>query len=83
MEDLEIGMRFPTYEILIDCLNAFCKQTKSKFWKRDARTISASRSNGVNRYLNPEMVYYEIRFSCVYGGMDFKSKARKIRCRAP
>ncbi|KAF5303604.1 hypothetical protein FQA39_LY09851 [Lamprigera yunnana] len=83
MDVMEIGVRFPTYQILTEHLERFTKETKCKLWKRDARTISASRTLGVTKYLNPEIVYFEIKFSCVYGGMDFKPKGRNIRPRQP
>ncbi|KAF5308160.1 hypothetical protein FQR65_LT06340 [Abscondita terminalis] len=83
MEDLEIGVRFPSYRLLMHYLEKFSIETQSKFWKRDARTIGASRSLGVTKYLNPEIIYFEIKFTCIYGGMDFKTKGRNIRPRQP
>ncbi|KAK4885262.1 hypothetical protein RN001_001533 [Aquatica leii] len=83
MEDLEIGVRFPSYRVLMHYLEKFSEETQSKFWKRDARTIGASRSLGITKYLNPDIIYFEIKFTCVYGGMDFKTKGRNIRPRQP
>ncbi|KAF2898790.1 hypothetical protein ILUMI_07384 [Ignelater luminosus] len=83
MDCFEIGMRFPSYKLLMETMEEYCQQTQSKFWKRDARTITASRSSGIQKFLNPNIVYYEIKFTCIYGGLDFKSKGRNIRIRNP
>ncbi|KAB0804343.1 hypothetical protein PPYR_01313 [Photinus pyralis] len=80
---MEIGVRFPSYHLLMHHLEEFTKETQCKFWKRDARTIGAARSLGVTKHLNPDLIYFELKFSCVYGGVDFKTKGRNIRPRQP
>lgn len=76
MELLEIGSRFESYDELISRLNAYCKETKSRFWKRDARTIEASRLGTILRPvpINPVLRYYEVKFICIYSGTGFKSR---------
>ncbi|XP_018328938.1 N-acetylneuraminate lyase isoform X2 [Agrilus planipennis] len=81
--DLDIGYRFDSYNELKDYLNKFCEATNTKYWKRDARTIGASRSSGNLKEVNPDLVYYELKFTCIYGGIEFKSRAHHRRKSSP
>lgn len=82
--NFEVGAQFESYEELMQHLNQFCIDTKSKFWKRDARTIKASRGTVVTtqRPIRESLVYYEVKFICIYGGVQLKSKA-VVRHRPP
>lgn len=82
MEHFEIGARFESYQELMKHLNQFCLETKSKFWKRDARTIQASRAGNLQKPVKASLVYYEVKFICIYGGAQLKSKA-VVRYRPP
>lgn len=81
MDTFEIGTRFPNYKSLTEALDNFSIQNKCKFWKRDARTINSSRAIGVVKYLHPDLQYYELKFTCIYGGKDFKSQSESFRTR--
>lgn len=49
-----------------------------KFWKRDTRTIEAARKR-LNKSINPELNYYEIKYCCIHGGQHFKSQGKGHR----
>lgn len=74
---MEIGAHFESYNELVNRLNDFCRETNSRFWKRDARTIAASRmGSGMHSItVNQALRYYEVKFICIHGGQEFKSRA--------
>ena len=49
-----------------------------KFWKREARRINTAKKR-IDRYMNPELKYYEVKFCYIHGGQRFKSQAKGIR----
>ena len=51
---------------------------ENNYVKREARTISGVQKR-VQRYLNPELRYYQLKYCCVHGGKDFKSAAKGDR----
>lgn len=75
MVSLEIGARYDSYEELMQDLNNFCFETKSRFWKRDARTIKSARYNAFSKPIKASLVYQEVKFICVFGGTQPKPKA--------
>ena len=44
-----------------------------QFWKRDARTIGASKKR-LDKFLKPELKYYELKYCCIRDGQVFKAK---------
>ena len=71
-----------------DCFESFAKLEARvekfenshfvKFWKRDTRTIEAARKR-LNKSINPELNYYEIKYYCIHGGLHFKSQGKGHR----
>ncbi len=76
MEDatFTVGDEFPSLEELETALDKYKKKNYVDFWRRDSRTIAAAQKRGVNRPLNAELKYYEIKYCCIYGGQLFKSR---------
>lgn len=73
MEHFEIGTRYESYDELMKHLNQFCIETQSQFWKRDGRTIQACRN--LTKPVKAALVYYEVKFICILGGEQRKSRA--------
>ena len=71
-----------------DCFESFAKLEARvekfenshfvKFWKRDTRTIEAARKR-LNKSINPELNYYEMKYCCIHGGQHFKSQGKGHR----
>ena len=50
-----------------------------KFWKREARTIAAARKR-IDQPLNKkDFVYYQLKYCCIHGGQEFRSKGTGSR----
>ena len=59
-------------------LKSFECTTFTKFWKREARTIEAARKR-INRHLNPDLNYYQLKYASIHGGQAFRPKSRAVR----
>lgn len=78
--DLKIGDRFKSFE---EVENRIKEVTTSKFlqyYRRDSRTISSAR-NKTKRYLNPELYFYQVKYTCVHGGRQYVRKGKGLRNR--
>ena len=73
-----VGEAFDSYEALEKKLNEYKKAKFVEFWKRDSRTIEVAKKR-IDRYMKPELKYYELRFCCIHGGQAFKPKGKGIR----
>ncbi|XP_063916735.1 uncharacterized protein LOC135132538 isoform X3 [Zophobas morio] len=50
---------------------------RQKFWKRSSRKITSTAN--IKRPMKPDLVYYEISYSCILGGENFKSRSKGLR----
>ena len=70
-----VGDLFSTFNELEAKVKAYERANFVKFWKRDARTIEAAK-NRLNKFLKPELKYYELKYCCIHGGQAFKAKGK-------
>ncbi len=49
-----------------------------KFWKREARTVASAKKR-IDRQLNEDLLYYQLKYCSINGGQVFKSKSSGIR----
>ena len=71
----KIGDSFQKFEDLEKKLKEFESFRYVKFWKREARTVEAAK-NRVNRYINPQLKYYQLKYTCIHGGQVFRPKGK-------
>ena len=74
-----VGDMFSSFDELDLKLKRFERTNFMQFWKRDARTIEAAKKR-VERFLKPELKYYEIKYCYIHGGQAFKPKGKGMRC---
>ncbi|KAF2892324.1 hypothetical protein ILUMI_13848 [Ignelater luminosus] len=74
--ELEVGREFSSYDELTDFISAYEKNKKQKYWKRSSRIIKSVR---LRKQFNELIRYYEIHYSCIHGGTQFKSKGQGIK----
>ncbi|KAF2904796.1 hypothetical protein ILUMI_01361 [Ignelater luminosus] len=72
---LGINLRdeFDTYEDFDKKLKELSKKNFVHFWKRDCRTVEGAKKK-TERYIDPKIKYYQLKYSCVHGGRMFKKK---------
>ena len=73
-----IGEKFKTYEDLKVKIANFEKTSFIQLWKRDARTVEAA-GKRIDRFMKPELLYYQLKFCCIHGGKKFKSEGKGMR----
>lgn len=54
------------------------KRNFVQMWKREARTIDAAKKR-IDRYMKPQLHYYQLKYCCIHGGRKFKSEGKGIR----
>ena len=75
---INTGDLFFTFDELNAKLKAYERQYFVQFWKRDARTVEAAKKR-LDRFIKPELKYYEIKYCCIIGGQAFKAKGKGSR----
>ncbi|KAJ3624442.1 hypothetical protein MTP99_018061 [Tenebrio molitor] len=74
---LFVGQSFPSYDALCAFVAQYEKHHRQKFWKRSSRKISSTPN--IKRHIRRELIYYEISYSCIYGGEKFKSRSKVFK----
>jgi len=68
MTNLHVGQNFSTFSEFEQYLSRYENENFVKFSKRDSRKIeTAVRSGETKVELNPELIYYDIKYNCVRG----------------
>ena len=73
-----VGDTFASFAELQAKVDEYQRVNFVQFWKREAKTIEAARKR-INRYLKPELKYYELKYCCIHGGQAFKGKSKGSR----
>ncbi|XP_043270291.1 uncharacterized protein [Venturia canescens] len=76
---LSVGAKFDSITQIEESILAFGKEKFCFFYKRDCETIEKCRKRGITRWLNADLKYYYLKYSCIHGGKKFKSVATGIR----
>ncbi len=59
-------------------MKKYKKENFVQLWKREARTI-ASAQKRVERYMKPELKYYQLKYCCIHGGKRFRPGGSGLR----
>jgi hypothetical protein len=73
-----VGDKFGTFQELELMIAKYESANFVQVWKREARTINAAKKR-IDRYMKPELKYYQLKFCCIHGGKKFKSEGKGIR----
>ena len=73
-----VGDVFRSSEEFESALKQYKESCFVEFWWRDSRTIEA-RKRGIDRPLKAELKYYELKYCCIHGGQNFRSKGKVTR----
>ncbi|XP_014253093.1 uncharacterized protein LOC106668655 [Cimex lectularius] len=76
--DIYVGKRFRSFEEVSEFIKAYEAEKKQKFWIRSSRSVEAVRKI-LRRPLNKKIKYYELQYSCVHGGIEFKTRSKGLR----
>ena len=71
-----LGESFSTYGELQAKVKVYERLAAVQLTHRDSRTLEGMKSRAPNRVkeANPQLVYYNIYLSCVFGGKKYKNK---------
>ena len=79
-EIISVGDKFSSKEEMVKRIQLYEDAIFVKFWMRDARTIENALEKGrVERHLNPKLYYYQVKYTCIQGGQEFRPKGKGIR----
>ena len=73
-----VGESFPTYSDLEAKIRTYEVSAYVQLTHRDSRTLEGMKTRAPNRVkeANPQLLYYSIYLSCVFGGKNTKTKAQ-------
>lgn len=72
------GDTFINFEQVADRLQAHTQESLVYYWIRDSRLVKCAHTK-ISRKIDEQLQYYSIKFSCIFGGQRFKSKANGLR----
>lgn len=75
---LKVGDKFSTPDELSKAIESYSQSVCQNYYKRDSRKIEAARKK-VKKHVNPNLVYYELTYHCIKGGIKFQSTSKGIR----
>ena len=78
VSSFSVGDTFSSFEEVEGKIKEYEKINYVQFWKREARTIEAAKKR-TDRYMKPELKYYQLKFCCIHGGKKFKPGGSGIR----
>ena len=76
---LKVGDTFKSFEDLKRAIEAYEMKNYINYHKRDSRTMVIAQKRVKIDNPNPDLVYYEVKFTCIKGGKDYKSKTTSQR----
>ena len=78
---LSVGNSFDSYSELKDCISEFECANHTQLVHRDSRTLTAARKRApkVVERAKPELVYYSIHLTCMFGEKKYKNKSTGVR----
>ena len=69
MANFQVGQNFSSFLEFEEFLSSYENENFVKFIKRDSRKIESAVQSGKTKVeLNPELIYYELKYICVRGG---------------
>ena len=80
---LSIGDSFDSYSELKDRVREFERANHTQLVHRDSRTLTAAKKwvPKVVERAKPELLYYSIHLTCVFGGKKYKQESTGVRPR--
>ena len=68
--NFSVGEIFSTLEELESKVSIFKDNQFIDLYRRDSKTIASA---NVKRFIRPELKFYRMKYSCVFGGKKYKS----------
>ena len=66
-----VGDYFTSFLKLEEKIKSYEQSNSVQLWKREARTV-ASATKRVDRYLKPDLKYYQLKYCYIHGEKSFK-----------
>ena len=76
--NFRVGESFKSYKELEEKIKTYEQSNSVQLWKREARTVTSSNKR-VDRYLKPDLKYYQLKYCCIHGGKAFKTDGKGLR----
>ena len=75
VDEFSVEEKFSSFETLEKKIKSFESSSFVQLWKRDCRTVEAAKTR-LTKFLNPDLKYYEVKYCCTQGGINFKSRGQ-------
>ena len=76
---LKVGDSFKSFKDVKQAMKEYETKSLMNYYKRDSRTLSVAQKRVKIENPNADLVYYEVKYTCIKGGKDYKSKASSQR----
>ncbi|KAK8772097.1 hypothetical protein V5799_024660 [Amblyomma americanum] len=76
---MKVGEKFSTFEELEDAVKAYSDENYVQYYKRESRAVAAAKRKGIKRYINENILVYQVHYHCIKGGRTFKTRSRGER----
>ncbi|KAK8783507.1 hypothetical protein V5799_010127 [Amblyomma americanum] len=76
---MKVGEKFSTFEELEDAVKAYSDENYVQYYKRESRAVAAAKRKGIKRYINENILVYQVHYHCIKGSRTFKTRSRGER----
>ena len=76
---MEIGADFWSFAQLESAIADYQQKNFVRLYRRDSRTIEATKKRTSKKDYNEQIVYTDIKYACVHGGKTFISQTTGVR----
>ena len=63
-------------------VDAYCRRNYVDLYRRDSRSLDAAvkqKRNSADKVKNRDLKFYELKYSCIHGGRNYKGRGKGIR----
>ncbi|XP_053376767.1 zinc finger SWIM domain-containing protein 3-like [Mercenaria mercenaria] len=75
----QIGEKFPTFLSLQTKIEQYQSANNVQLYRRSSRSLSAAKSRCPNKVFNDDIKFWELSYSCIHGGKQFKARGSGAR----
>ena len=71
-----------SFRIMRKKVDAYCRRNYVDLYRRDSRSLDAAvkqKRNSADKVKNRDLKFYELKYSCIHGGRNYKGRGKGIR----
>lgn len=76
---MKVGDEFTTFTQFKEVLDEYSAEKTVSTYISDSIKIATAQKRGLKKTISADLIYYSIKFGCVKGGRNFKTRGEGLR----